>query len=218
VLIRVGELLENPVTGERGIIRIAPEESNGYLLVGDLYVRPGGAVAGEHIHPATAESFTVVRGEVGVRIAGREVVAGPGERTHVPARHTHDWWNAGDTEARVVVEVQPGERFVQMIRQLFGLARDGRTTPKGMPRLLDGVAMGREFADTIRFTTPPQLVQRVMFGLLGPLARRTGHRGTEYANTEPTIVELEPLPPEIVALIPALAGAAPPHSAQEPGA
>jgi len=208
VLAHVGEVLHNPVTGEHGIIRIPPEASNGYLLVGDLYLQPGGAVAGEHVHPTMAEVFTVVRGRIGLRINGREFVASAGQRTPIAAGQAHDWWNASDSEAHVVVEVQPGDRFITMIRQLFGLARDGKTNAKGMPRLLDGVALGREFADTIRFTSPPRPVQRVIFGLLGPLARVTGHRGTsaEY-NSAPTLADVEPLPPEIVALIPALAAA-----------
>jgi quercetin dioxygenase-like cupin family protein len=208
VLAQVGEVLNNPVTGEHGVIRIPPEESNGYLLVGDLYLQPGGAVAGEHIHPAMAEVFTVVSGRIGMRINGREFVAGAGQRTQIAAGQAHDWWNAADSEAHVVVEVQPGDRFIAMIRQLFGLARDGRTTAKGMPRLLDGVALGREFADTIRFTSPPQLVQRAMFGLLGPLARVTGHHGiSAQYHGDPTLAEVKPLPPHIVALIPALAAA-----------
>ncbi len=63
----VGEVFENPITGERGVVRVAPNESNGYLLVSDLYLRPGGAVTGEHIHPGFSEAFTVVRGRLGAR-------------------------------------------------------------------------------------------------------------------------------------------------------
>jgi hypothetical protein len=44
----IGENLVNPVTGERGVVRIVPDESNGHLLVADLYVRPDGAVTGRH--------------------------------------------------------------------------------------------------------------------------------------------------------------------------
>jgi quercetin dioxygenase-like cupin family protein len=205
--IRAGEVLENPVTGERGIVRVAPCASNGYLLVADLYVRPGGAVVGEHVHPALVETFTVVRGRVGLRVDGRESVAGPGERSHVPAGVAHDWWNAEDSEAYVLVEVQPGGRFVQMIRQFFGLARDGKTDSHGRPGLLDGVALGREFADTMRFTVPPPWVQRVLFAILGPVARLTGHTGLSprYQDREPEFAELEELPPDILAKIPALA-------------
>ena len=42
--IRVGALYENPVTGERGVVRVPPQEANGNLLVVDLYLQPGGRV------------------------------------------------------------------------------------------------------------------------------------------------------------------------------
>src|SRR5918998_5682105 len=201
---RVGEVFENPVTGERGVVRIAPNKSNGYLLVVDLYVRPGGAVTGEHIHPEFTEAFTVVRGQLGARRDGTDLALGPGMRLEVAAGVAHDWWNTGDEEARVVVEVQPAERFLLAIRNLFLLAQDGKTNAKGMPGPLQAVAFGREFADTIRFTKPPRIVQQVMFGVLGPLAWLTGRRGSyrQYALRELPIVALEPLPPDVADLVP----------------
>ncbi|MDQ3761351.1 MAG: hypothetical protein M3460_06515 [Actinomycetota bacterium] len=70
-------------------------------------------------------------------------------RLEVAAGVAHDFWNASSEEARVVVEVQPADRFVLMIRNLFLLAQDGKTNAKGMPGPLQAVAFGREFADTI---------------------------------------------------------------------
>ena len=100
---RVGETIENPVTGERGVVRVAPTTSNGHLLVVDLCVRPGGAVVGEHVHPALTETFTVVRGRLVVRHGWREFLAypGPGWRCRqgspttggTPARRRHGWWS-----------------------------------------------------------------------------------------------------------------------------
>jgi hypothetical protein len=51
-MLKAGDVLENPVTGERAVVRVGNEESGGELLVADLYVMPGGAVMGEHYHPA----------------------------------------------------------------------------------------------------------------------------------------------------------------------
>jgi quercetin dioxygenase-like cupin family protein len=205
---RVGELYENPVTGERGVVRIAPRQSNGHLLVVDLYVRPGGAVAGEHVHPMTTETFTVVRGELGIRHDGRELRAGPGARLRIAPGTAHAFWNAGTEEARVLVEVQPGDRFVHLIRQLFLLAQDGRTDTKGRPTPLRAAVIGREFADTIRFTTLPQLIQRLLIGVLSPVAVARGHRALDpaYGSRELPTVDLEPLPAEIVDLVPSLTG------------
>jgi mannose-6-phosphate isomerase-like protein (cupin superfamily) len=122
---RAGDVIENPITGERAVVRVGTEDSEGRLLVSDLYVKPGGAVAGEHVHPIIEEWFTVKSGRVGFRIDGRESIAELDRRLHVPAGVSHDWWNAGQEEAHVVVEVSPAERFEEAIRNSFGLARDG---------------------------------------------------------------------------------------------
>src|SRR5215208_3722812 len=62
---KAGDIVENPITGERAVARVGTEESGGELLEVDLYVRPGGAVVGEHVHPVIEEAFTVVRGRSG---------------------------------------------------------------------------------------------------------------------------------------------------------
>ncbi len=91
---KAGDTIENPVTGERVVVRVGTEDSGGELLVVDAYVRPGGAVTGEHVHPAIEERFTVVRGRVGLRLDGRESIAELGRPLHVPPDVAHDWWNA----------------------------------------------------------------------------------------------------------------------------
>jgi quercetin dioxygenase-like cupin family protein len=192
---RAGDVNENPVTGERVVVRVGTEDSGGNLLVIDGYVKPGGAVTGEHVHPSIDEDFTVVRGRVGFRIDGRESVAEPGERLHVPAGTAHDWWNAGDEEAHVRVEIRPGARFEEMAINLFGLAQDGKTNSRGMPNLLQAAIFAREFSDVLYFTSPPLWVQRLLFGSLARLARLLGYRGSypEYLERGPSErVEVEP--------------------------
>jgi predicted N-acetyltransferase YhbS/quercetin dioxygenase-like cupin family protein len=204
---RVGELYENPVTGERGIVRVPPQEDNGHLLVVDLYLRPGGRVAGEHVHPVTTEAFTVVHGQLAVRHDGRDLQANPGTRVQVAPGVAHEFWNPTGEEVRVVVEVQPGERLVQAIRQVFLAAQDGRTDTRGRLRPLHAAVVGQEFADTIRFTSPPWPLQRALSGLLAPIARVAGHCALDpaYLGRELPVVELEPLPDEIHSRIPGLA-------------
>jgi quercetin dioxygenase-like cupin family protein len=192
---RAGDVGENPITGERAVVRVGTEETGGELLVADVYVRPGGAVAGEHVHPVIEESFTVVSGRVGFRLDGRESIAEPGERLRVPAGVAHDWWNAGEEEAHVVVEVSPAARFEEAIANTFGLAQDGKTDAKGMPNLLQLALLAREFEDVLYFTSPPRAVQRLLFGALAPIARLLGYRGSypEYLERGPSErIEVEP--------------------------
>jgi quercetin dioxygenase-like cupin family protein len=177
------------------VVRVGTEDSGGELLAVDGYVKPGGAVTGEHVHPAIDEDFTVLRGRVGFRIDGRESIAEPGKRLHVPAGTAHDWWNAGEEEAHVRVEIRPGARFEEMALNLFGLAQDGKTNSRGMPNLLQAAIFAREFSDVLYFTSPPLWVQRLLFGALARVARAFGYRGSypEYLERGPSErVEVEP--------------------------
>ena len=60
--------------------------------------------------------------------------------------------------------------------------------------------LAREFGDTIRFTSPPRLVQRALSGLLAPVARAAGRRALDpdHVNCELPVVDLEPLPDELL--------------------
>lgn len=193
VMSRQGDVYENRVTGEYGIILRGTEDRGDGPMVGLLIARPGGAVAGEHVHPHYQERFKVLSGRLGARIGGKETLLVAGDEATVPPGVAHDWWNGGDEDARVLIEVSPGswgDRFELMIGTLFGLGNAGRTNGKGMPNLLQLAAMTREFSDVVRFTRPPLAVQRLLFGVLGPLARRAGYRGSypEYSRPHDHVV------------------------------
>ncbi len=181
---RAGDVGENPVTGERVVVRVGTEDSGGKLLVVEAFVRPGGRVVGEHVHPVIEEWFTVKSGRVGFRLDGRESIAKLGQRLHVPVGMAHDWWNAGEEEAHILVEISPGERFEKAISNTFGLAQDGKTNEMGMPNLLQAALFAREFEDVMYFTRPPRAVQKVLFGILAPIARLLGYRGSYPEHLE----------------------------------
>jgi len=130
------------------------------------------------------ESFTVERGQVGFLLDGHRTIAEPGRRISVRPGVAHDWWNEGDDEAHVVVEVRPGERFEELVKNGFGLAQDGHTNEKGMPNALQLALFAREFEDVIVFTSPPRWAQRIAFSALAPVGRALGYRGSypKYAN------------------------------------
>jgi mannose-6-phosphate isomerase-like protein (cupin superfamily) len=173
---RRGDVLENSVTGERAIVLVGTDDSRDGKTVCFLGVRPGGAVVGEHVHASITERFRVVCGRLGVRVGGIEGELGPGDEVIVQPGVVHDWWNAGEREAQVVVEIDPGRRFEIMISTLFGLANDGLTNDKGMPHLLQLAVIAKEFRDVVEFVRPPRAVQRVLFGALAPLGRALGYK------------------------------------------
>jgi hypothetical protein len=78
-----GDVIENPMTGERAVIRVGTVETAGAIGEIDLYVRPGGAVVGEHWHPAMDERFTVLRVRVDFKLEGQERTAETGGQIQV---------------------------------------------------------------------------------------------------------------------------------------
>ena len=175
--IDVGEVWEDPVTGDRATILELPTTNPDGRCVSELTV-PVGSPGGEHRHPTVVERFTVLEGELTVKRDGKIGVLHRGETAVIEPGVWHDWWNASDRHARVRVEVTPGERFVHMIETFFGLARLGHTNSKGMPSPLQLALTAREFSDVLVFRSPPLALQRAIFGGLVPIARWRGYRAT----------------------------------------
>jgi len=176
--IKVGEVWENPITRERATILERPWENPEGRATCELTALVGARVVGEHRHPAIVEKFTVLEGELTVKRNGQTSILHQGESAVVERDVWHDWWNASNRDARVRVEITPGERFVHLIETLFGLARLGHTDRKGMPYPLQLAVTALEFSDIMVFRSPPLAVQRAIFGSLAPIARWRGYRGT----------------------------------------
>jgi hypothetical protein len=96
----------------------------------------------------------------------------------IPRGHWHEWWNAGEEEAVARVWISDGTRFLQMLETAFGLPRDGHTNPEGLPDPLQLAMFATEFRDVMVLRRPPAAIQSVLFGLLRPVARARGYRGT----------------------------------------
>ena len=192
---RSGQVLTNPVTGERAVVRVGTEDGDPEHAVVDLYVGPGGAVAGEHVHPDMFERFEVLAGKVGLRVDGEERTAGPGEAVDVPPGTPHDWWNAGEEVAHVQVDVRGATiaRFEDLLTTTFGLAHEGRTNAKGLPGVLQLAVIAREYRDVMRFTKPPAVVQAALFGPLAALGRARGLRSA-YPHHAALVITEGPAP------------------------
>jgi quercetin dioxygenase-like cupin family protein len=176
--IKIGEVWENSVTGERATILERPWDNPAGRATAELTALVGARVMGEHRHPALVERFTVLEGELTMKCDQQIRIVRQDETAIIEPGVWHDWWNASDRNARVRVEITPGERFIHMIETFFGLARLGHTDGKGMPCPLQLVLTAREFSDVIVFRSLPLAVQRAMFGALAPIARWRGYRAT----------------------------------------
>ncbi|MDQ3987417.1 MAG: hypothetical protein M3280_13085 [Actinomycetota bacterium] len=66
-MIRAGETIENPVTGERVTFLKTSAETDGEMVLTETTVAPGGFVAAEHIHPHQSERFEILQFDPGDR-------------------------------------------------------------------------------------------------------------------------------------------------------
>jgi quercetin dioxygenase-like cupin family protein len=182
-MIRPGDRLENPITGEVLVFHRTSEQTNGEALLVETIVRPGGFVAAAHVHPHQTERFEVLEGLLGLRVGERELLAKPGDVALVAPGTPHRFWNAGDEQARFLCEVRPALRFESLIETMFTLAAAGKTNRKGMPNPLRLAVIAKSHFDTVRLPFPPAAVQRAGLALGAPLGKLLGYPETVTSQT-----------------------------------
>ena len=175
-MIRPGDTLENTITGERLIFRKTSAETNGEAVVVEAFVQPSGAVAAAHVHPSQDERFQILKGTVGFKLDGQELMGRPGDRILVPAGTSHKFWNAGEDEAHFVCEIRPALQFEELIETMFALANDGKTNRKGMPNLLRLAVIANAHFDTVQLPFPPAWLQKAGLALGAPVGRLAGYK------------------------------------------
>lgn len=172
---RAGDVVWNPLTGEKALIVESADESGGARIVTDFAVERGGFVpGGEHVHDHCAEHFEVRSGRITFILDGEERTLAAGEQVTVVPGTWHRWWNAGEDDVQIRVRVEPAMRFEEAILVFWGLCADGHTNADGRPSPLLGALVATRYRAELRNKQPPDVVQRLMFPALAALARRRG--------------------------------------------
>ena len=177
-MIRTGDVLENPVTGERMRFVEAAADTNGERVTVELTLQAEGTVAAAHLHPFQTERFEIVEGTIGFRRGGENIEAKAGDVVVVEPGTPHKFWNAGPTEAKFVATVTPALQFEQLIETMFSLAADGKTNRKGMPNPLRLAVVASAHFDDVRLPVIPQSLQRLGLKMGAPLGRLIGYEAT----------------------------------------
>jgi mannose-6-phosphate isomerase-like protein (cupin superfamily) len=180
-MIRTGDTVENPVTGERITFLATSADTDGEAVVIETVVQPQGFVAATHVHPFQSERFAVAEGKLGLRVGEDTMTLGRDEAATVGAGTPHRFWNAGGEEVRFVCEIRPALQFESLLETMFALAADGKTTRKGMPNPLRLAVIAKAHFDTVRLPFPPAWIQRVGLVLGARVGRLFGY-GPTYAS------------------------------------
>jgi mannose-6-phosphate isomerase-like protein (cupin superfamily) len=162
----------NPVQKDAATFLETSEETNGERTLAEVEVAPGGGTT-PHYHKTYTEGFEVIEGELEVLVGEKTLVLRAGEKAVVPKNTLHRFHNATDETTTFLCEMRPGQPgFEKTIMVGYGLARDGLTNSKGIPKSLYHMALLLEWAE-IRVPGVFTLIEPVM-RLLAKRAKRKG--------------------------------------------
>jgi quercetin dioxygenase-like cupin family protein len=167
-------VIDNPISGERIVIRRCADETGGALLAWDLFLARGGRVPGTHAHPEQEERFTLLGGVMRFRVRGRVTILKTGETLTVPAGTMHSFANAGRDPAHVAVETRPALEMQALLETAAAMAREQHATGRLLPRLVDVVLFMRDFEREVRAPYLPAPLVRPVIRCLACLASARG--------------------------------------------
>jgi mannose-6-phosphate isomerase-like protein (cupin superfamily) len=180
-MLRSGDVLENPVTGERFVFRKTACGIPGESLVFDFYLAPRGRVPGLHVHPKLEERWQILAGCAGARIGRRRHRAEVGEQLVVPAGAPHMLWNEEGEELHVLNEFRPALNIEGFLEAFLGLAASGNVSRRGIPRPWQMAELLHAYRDEVALPFVPRGFQRAGLAavatLSGVFARRRGRAG-----------------------------------------
>jgi mannose-6-phosphate isomerase-like protein (cupin superfamily) len=165
---RRGDVIHNPVTGERIRFLATAADTDGELLRFELTMPPGVTVPMAHLHPHQEERFELSDGRARFRVGRDTVRAAAGERVVVPAGVRHRFWNDADVTLRLTVEFRPALRIERFFEQLWspGLMRSG------MPGFRLATVLAREgYLDEVCLPRVPMPLQRALELTLAAVGR-----------------------------------------------
>jgi quercetin dioxygenase-like cupin family protein len=172
-------VFDNPISGERIVIRESGHRNGGRLLRFDLFLPAGGHVPAGHVHPQQEERFTVIEGQMRFRLGRHRILVGAGDTVVIPPGKAHWFGNPGAQVAHAQVEVRPALRMEEMFEATEALSHAGNFPGTRLPRLTALARVLLEFRHELAVPHMPDFLTRAV---LAPLARLGQYR---RRNTTP---------------------------------
>ncbi len=168
----VGRVIESPILKDRITFLKTTEETQGEYLLFQVELSPGGGVL-MHYHTTFTERFEVSEGELTVDLGGKRLRLEAGQSAVASPYAVHRFSNESAGRVTFLAEVRPARQFEKNLRITYGLARDGKTNEKGIPKNLLHLAVSFQLADTY-LPGFPAWMQRIPFAPLAIIARLAG--------------------------------------------
>jgi quercetin dioxygenase-like cupin family protein len=168
--------IENPTQGDTIIFKETAKDTKGELLEFDMFIEPTASGPPQHVHPNAEEQFEVLSGKVQAKIRDKTYHFEQGDAFTVPSGIAHAWWGEGNEQAQVRVQLRPATQMEDFLRTWYGLAKDGKINDNGLPSIWQLAVTSKEYLNSVHLANPPLFLQKVLWGILSPIAKILGYK------------------------------------------
>ena len=163
------QYLVNSRTGQSFLFLTTAKDSGGDILEIESSYPPFSEEPPVHYHPAQEECFTIVSGDLTVRIHGEIKVYSPGDVLRIKPGVPHSMWNAGWSKTVVSWQVYPAMETEYFLETMVDLANHGKTDEKGVPGLITMLHLLKTYKHVFRLFRPHFMILQILFVLLAPV-------------------------------------------------
>ena len=171
-----GKVINNKKTGQQISFIQTSDDTGGELLEMESLFQPHSTEPVPHYHPFQEEFFTVLEGQITVRINGHLKLLKQGDKFHLKKNQVHSMWNHSNNIARVNWKVMPASDTEYFLENGVGIANEKKSSAKGTPSLLQVALLAKRFSHVYRVAKPPYHVQKILFTVLAPFSYLAGYR------------------------------------------
>ncbi len=171
-----GKVIINPKVRNQIKFIQTGKDSEGVLLEMEATYSAHSKEPAAHYHPYQLEDFTILSGEMTVRMDGKIQVLKTGDTLHIPMNKVHSMWNNSDQKTIVNWKVQPALNTEYFLETAMGLSNENKTNDEGMPNILQVALMANKYTNEFRLVKPPFIIQKVLFFILTPFAYLFGYK------------------------------------------
>lgn len=167
--------ITNPKTGQDIKFLLTGKDTNGQLLEMEATYHPYSKEPAAHYHPLQVEDFTVLSGQLTVRIDNQVRILNQGDTLHIPENKVHAMWNNSESKTIINWKVQPAMNSDSLLETVFRLASEGKTNSKGVPNIFHSALIITKYSDVFRLAKPTYFIQKIVFWVLIPFAYLFGY-------------------------------------------
>ena len=179
-----GKELTNSKTGQSFKFIQTARDTQGLLLEMESSWIPFSKEPAPHFHPRQEETFTIISGELTVRLDSDIIKLAAGQELFIPRNTVHSMWNSSGELTVVNWKVAPALETEEFLETVIGLANDDKTNKNGIPPLLLSALLMERYKEEFRLAKPSTVIQKLVFTSLKPFAMMAGYKDSyrEYID------------------------------------